>query len=224
MVNKSVESPEIEILGAEAMSKTEQFFDNNGKRIVIAIFALFALAALVLGYKSLVSDPRQQRASEAIFQAQVLFEGADPDYQSVAEQFVAVAESYSSTAEGNLANHYAALCYVKLGDNANALKYLKMYKAQKGIPAQIVNAQNVALQGDIAVNQGNYAAAVELFNKAAKISENPLTTPMFLRKAGEAAIAAGNTVEAKTLLQSVVDLYPSSVESRTAEKYLGTIK
>ncbi|MFR9651886.1 MAG: tetratricopeptide repeat protein [Rikenellaceae bacterium] len=222
MGQKSVENPEIEIMGAEAMSKTEQFFESNGKKIVIIIFVLMVLSAAIFSYKMLVVAPAEERAADAIYSAQLLFDA--PDYQGAVEQFVAVADDYSSTKAGNLANHYAALCYIKLGDSANALKYLKQYKAQKGIPAQIINAQNLGLQGDLAVNAGDYAAAVELFKRAANISENPLTTPMYLRKAGQAADAAGNTVEAKSLFQSIVDLYPSSPENRTAEKYLGAIK
>lgn len=230
MANKNVETPEIENLGAEALTKTEQFFENNGKRVAIAIFALLALAAVVLGYKMVVVEPKEVRAADAIYGAQMIFESNTPDYQlaldgdDTLEGFLYVIENFGSTKSGNLASHYAGICYLKLGDNTNALRYLKQYKAQSGIPAQIINAQNIALQGDIAVDNGDYAGAVALFKKAANISENPLTTPMFLRKAGVAAIAAGDNAEAKALLQSVKDLYPSSAEARTADKYLGSIK
>lgn len=230
MAQKNVETTQFEELGAAAMTKTELFFEENGKKITIAIFALFIFAALIFGYKSLVLDPAETNAADAIYSAQTLLESQTPDYQLALEGdatingFLDVAENYGSTKAGNLANHYAGVCYLKLGDEANALKYLKQYKAQDGVPAQIINAQNLGLQGDIAVNSQDYAGAIALYESAAAVSDNNFTTPMFLRKAGVAAIAAGNNAKATTLLENVVNKYPSSQEANTAAKYLGTIK
>ncbi len=230
MAHQNVETSQIEDLGAVAMTKTETFFEENGKKITIAIFALFIVAALIFGYKSLVLDPAETNAADAIFTAQTRIESATPDYQlaldgdATSVGFLEVIEKYGSTKVGNLANHYAGICYLKLGDNTNALKYLKSYKAQDGVPAQIINAQNLGLQGDIAVDTQDYAGAVALFESAAAISTNALTTPLFLRKAGVAAIAAGDTAKATTLLERVVSQYPASQEASSAGKYLGTIQ
>lgn len=230
MTQQNVETAQIEELGAAAMTKTEVFFEENGKKITIAIFALFVVAALIFGYKSLVLDPAETNAADAIYSAQARIEGAAPDYQLALDGdassagFLEIIENYGSTKVGNIANHYAGVCYLKLGDNENALKYLKKYKAQDGVPAQVINAQNIGLQGDIAVESKDYSAAVALFEKAAAISENPLTTPLFTRKAGLAAIAAGDTAKAEKLLQSVVSNYPASPEANSAAKSLGTIK
>lgn len=230
MKQQNVETPEIEALGAAAMTKTELFFEENGKKITIAIIALFVVAAALFGYKSLVMDPTEDRAAETMYPAQVLFESPMPDYRVALEGdaatvgFLDVIKNYGSTTSGNLANHYAGICYLKLGDFDNALKYLKAYKAGKGAPAEIVQAQNIALQGDVAVETGNYSSAVELFKQAANVSENPLTSPMYLRKAGMAAQVAGDVAGAVTLYESVISLYPTSVEAKTAEKHLGTIK
>ncbi len=230
MKQQSVETPEVEELGAVAMTKTEQFFEENGKKLTGVIFLLFVVAAAIFGYKSMILEPREQRAAAAIFPSQSIFEAAAPDYQMALEGdsssigFLAVIEEYGSTATGNIANHYAGVCYMKLGDFDNALKYLKAYKKQKGSAAQIIYAQNIGLQGDIAVEKGDYTAAVALFKSAATSSENPLTSPMYLRKAGVAAKAAGNGDEARKLFESVVREYPSTTEARTAEKHLGTIK
>ncbi len=230
MTKQSVETPEIEVLGEVAVSRTEQFFANNGKKVVMAILCVVAIGVAIFGYKALVVDPSEQRAAEAIYRAQSLFEGATPDYQAALDGtadyagFLEVVENYGSTTSGNLAAHYAGVCYLKLGDYKNAEKYLKAYKAQSGIAAEVVNAQNIGLQGDIAVDNGDYTTAVALYKRAANESENLITAPLYLRKAGQAAQAAGDAAEAKTLYQSVVELYPMSAESRSAMKLMGTIK
>ncbi len=178
----------------------------------------------------MVLDPAESNAANAIFAAQTRIEGNAPDYQlaldgdATSAGFLEIIEDFGSTKVGNIANHYAGVCYLKLGDKENALKYLKQYKAQDGVPAQIINAQNIGLQGDIAVDNQNYADAVALFESAAAISSNALTTPLFLRKAGVAAIAAGDNAKATKLLESVISLYPASQEANSAAKYLGTIK
>lgn len=230
MAKQSVETPDIETMGEVAASKTEVFFENNGKKVVTAIAALIVVVAAIFGYKALVLEPAELRAGEAVYAAQSIFDGVNPDYQAAldgsesAPGFLEVIEMYGSTATGNLACHYAGICYLRLGDNQNAKRYLQQYKAQKGIPAQIINAQNIALQGDIAVNESNYSEAVKLFEKAAALSENPLTTPLFTRKAGQAAQAAGDKALATSLYERVMTQYPATNEARTAEKLLGSIK
>lgn len=230
MAKQNVESPEIEVLGEAAMTKTELFFEQNGKKVAIMIATLIVVAAALFSYKMLVLDPAETKAEAAIFNAQLIIETATPDYQvaldgdGTAMGFLEVIDTYGSTATGNLARHYAGICYLKLGDNASAKKFLTAYKPQSGVPAKVIYAQNLGLQGDIEVNEGNYTAAVSLFESAAAVAENPLTTPLYLRKAGQAAKAAGNTAKAKELLEQVVTLYPATIEARNADKILGTIK
>ncbi len=230
-MKKSVETPEIEVLGEAAMSKTEMFFENNGRKITFAIVVLFVVAAGLFGYKTLVMEPKEERAAEAIYAAQAAFEmGGETNFKIALEGdprttgFLQVIEEYGSTEAGNLACHYAGVAYMKLGDFDNAAKYLKMYSALDGVPAEIINAQNIGLQGDIAVEKGDFAGAVALFEKAAGVSDNTFTAPLYLRKAGQAAQAAGQTEAAKALYEKVINIYPSTAEARTATKNLGTIK
>lgn len=220
---------EQEALGT-AMNKTEMFFEKNSKSMIIALLALFVLAAAIFGYRQLISQPRERKAAEMIAQAQYRFESTTPEYQLALEGdangpgFLDVIDQYGSTRAGNLAKHYAGICYLRLGDLDNAATYLAKYKPAKGIPAEIVNAQNIGLQGDIAVEKGDYAAAIKLFEKAAKISDNNLTAPMYLRKAGLAEQAQGNEQKAAAFYEEILTSYPASMEARDAEKLLGSIK
>ena len=205
---------EQEALGT-AMNKTEMFFEKNSKSMIIALLALFVLAAAIFGYRQLISQPRERKAAEMIAQAQYRFESTTPEYQLALEGdangpgFLDVIDQYGST---------------RLGDRDNAAAYLAKYKPAKGIPAEIVNAQNIGLQGDIAVEKGDYAAAIKLFEKAAKVSDNNLTAPMYLRKAALAANAMGNKEQALGFAQRIQNEFPASAEAQNAEKLMGTIQ
>ena len=145
-----------EALGT-AMNKTEFFFEKNGKLMSYIFLGLLILAALIFGYRTLIVQPRAEKAAEMIAQAQARFEAENPDYELALNGdangagFLDVIDQYGSTPSGNLAKHYAGICYLRLGDLDNAAAYLAKYKPAKGIPAEIVNAQNIGLQGDIAV-------------------------------------------------------------------------
>ena len=224
-MTKKIENQE-EIVVAEAVSKTEKFFEENGKKVVIAIVALLLLVAGGYAYKYLVMDKNEVAAAELIVAAQDNFAGETPNYDlalngdEAGAGFLAVAEQYGSTKAGNLAKHYAGICYLHLGDLEKAAEYLAKYKAVRGLAAEVVNAQNLGLQGDVAVEQGNYEKAAKLFAKAVKASENNFTAPLYLYKEGLELAAAGKAEAAKACYKTITEKYPNSVEARDAEKLL----
>ena len=213
----------------EAVGKTEKFFQENGKKVMIAVIAIVAVA--VAGYlvKSLVIDANAEKAAELIIDAQDRFGVENPDFALALNGdengagFLDVVEQYGSTVSGNLAKHYAGICYLRLGDLENAEKYLSMYKAVKELPGEIVNAQNLGLRGDIAVEKGEYEAAVALYKKAVAASENIFTAPLYLYKQVRAYAALGNKAEATKCLETLQADYASSTEAREAEKVVATL-
>lgn len=226
MAKEKILKPEEEALGA-AMSKTENFFEQNGKMVSIVLALLLVVAGCIFGYKKLISEPRVEKAAELIAEAEDRLAEETPDYQLALEGdangagFLEVAEQYGSTPSGNLAKHCAGICYYRLGDLENAAAYLKKFKAVKGLPGSIINAQNLGLQGDIAFEQGDLATAVKFYEKAVAAAENNYTAPMFLRKAGLAEQAAGNQAAAEAYYQRILTSYPASTEAREAEKLMG---
>ena len=210
----------------EAVSKTEAFFENHSKAFVWGIVALLVVVGGVYGYRKLVVEPNAEKASELIAEAQYRFEQATPDYELALNGdengagFLDVIEQYGSTPAGNLAKHYAGICYLKSGDLENAAAYLAKFSPVKGLPGEVVNAQNLGLQGDIAVENGDYEAAVKLFAKAVKASDNLYTTPLYLRKQGLALKALGRNAEANAAFEKILAAYPASIEAREAEKLM----
>lgn len=215
---------------AEAVSRTESFLENNGKKVVLALTVIVLLVICGYAYKKLIVDRNADRASELIVEAQYRFEGETPDYALALNGdengagFLDVVEQYGSTPAGNLAKHYAGVCYLRLGDSENAAKYLSAYKAVAGIPGAVVNAQNLGLRGDIAVDKGDYAEAVDLYKKAVAVSDNNFTAPLYLYKQGLALIALDKTDEAVACFEKISAEYPSSLEARETDKLIGSVK
>ncbi len=224
MANQKV--AEQETLG-EAMNKTEIFLEKNGRTIGYLFLGLLVVAALVFGYRSLIVAPRAERAAEMIAQAQSRFEAQVPDYELALSGdangagFLDVIEQYGSTPSGNLARHYAGICYLHLGGLDAAAGQLGKFSPLKGVAGAIVNAQNLGLQGDVAVEREDYAQAVKFYEKAVAAADNNMTAPLYLRKAALAAEAAGDKKAAAAFLQTILDTYPASMEAREAEKLLG---
>lgn len=220
---------EQEALG-EAMNKTELFFERNGRNLIYVLLGLLVLGGAIFGYRALVSQPRIERAAELMAEAQNRFDAENPDFELALNGdangagFLEVIDRYGATPSGNLAKHYAGICYLRTGDLENAAKYLAKYNPVKGIPGALVNAQNLGLRGDVAVEQQEYAKAVSLYERAVKAADNNMTAPLYLYKAGLAAKAQGDAAKAKALFERIASEYPASMEARDAEKHLGTIE
>ncbi len=216
-------TPQEEAL-AQAQAQTENFFEKHSKAVVIAMIAIFVLAAAIFGYKKLVSEPRMQAAQEMLYKAQYQFEQQNADLALALNGdentpgFAQVAEQYGNTPAGNLANLYAAACSIRLGEVEAAESYLAKFKNVKGTPGEIINAMAAGLKGDIAVEKGDNAAAAAAFEAAAKVSDNLYTAPMYLRKAAQAYTALGNEAKAKECLDIIIDKYANSPEAANALK------
>lgn len=227
MAKQNIAEPEA--LG-QAMNKTELFFENNGRKVTYVFLALLVLGLAIYGYRVLIVQPRAEKASELLAEAQARFNEETPDFELALNGdangvgFLDVVDQYGSTAAGNLAKHYAGICYLRTGDLENAAAYLKKFKAVKGLAGAVINAQNYGLQGDVAVEQGDYKAAINFFKKAVAAAENNLTAPLYLRKAAMAEQAAGNAEAARKLYKQIMEQYPASMEARDADKLMGTVR
>ena len=224
-MTKKVQNQE-EVIVAETVSKAEKFFENHGKKVLAGLVAVLVLVGVGFFYKS-HSDKNEVAAQELIYGAQENLKGETPNYElalngdGVVAGFLDVIEQYGSTPAANLAAQYAGICYMKLGDWDNAEKYLAKYKATKGVPNALINAENVGLQGDVQVQKGDYKKAAALFEKAAAVADNSFTTPLYLKKAAQAYEAAGDEAAATKLYKRIATEYAASFEARDAEKKLG---
>lgn len=227
MANNKQENAYEEVV-TETVSKTEAFFEKNQKLVTWVLVAIFVVIGGYFANKYLIAQPRAAKASAEMFAAiqnfnaeewQVALDG-DDNYAG----FLEVIDNYGSTPQASLAAHYAGICYLKLGDKESALEYLTKYDATSGAPAEIVNAQNYGLQGDIVADGGDLKRAASLYRKAIEASNNSLTTPCYLKKLGLVEEAMGNTAAALAAYQRIADEFGSALEARDIDTYIGRLQ
>ena len=150
----------------EALSTSEAFLIKNKNVLLGAVVALVVIVGGFLGYKHFISEPNELKASEAIFKGEQYF-GADNFEVALKGDslgyagFVKLADEFSGTDAGNLANAYAGLCYAQLGKYEDAIKYLDKFSGDDLLVAPSVmgalgNCYAQTGQLDKAVSQSSH--------------------------------------------------------------------
>lgn len=205
----------------EIVSRSEQFIENNSKKIIYGIIALALVVGAVLGIKHGYLIPQEKKAAAAMFKGEQYFakdsfnlalNGNGADY----EGFEAIIDQYGSTSAGNLAKAYAGICYFKMGDNEKALDLLKSFSGSD----DMISPAITGLIGDCYVNMGNIKEGISYFEKAAKQASNEVISPTYLKKAGiayESLKQYGDAVKAYTTIK---EKYFNSMEASDIDKYI----
>lgn len=204
----------------DALTSGEQFIEKNQKMIVNIILGLVVIIVGYFGYNKFIAEPHAQEAANQIFNAQNYFEQDSFDLALNGDGnvlgFIEIADKYSSTPSGNLANYYAGLSYLYIGDYSNAIKYLENFSSDDLLLSNLAKA-NI---GDAYMQLGEYKKAAEHYKKAAASKQNEFSTPIFLMKYALSLEKSDNYSEALKIYEQVEREYPSAPESRDIEKYI----
>ena len=196
----------------EALSKTEQWIEDNQKTLWIILIAVLVIAFGVFGVTKYMNK-RNATASSQIFKAQQYFE--NEQYENALNGdgnnlgFLDVISDYGSTKTGKLAQYYAGISYMKMGNYNDAIEHLKKYSGNDQILAPLA----LGAIGDCYMELGDNQNAVTYYGKAARKNPNDFTSPMFLVKEGmtyEIMGDYGKALEAYKLLKKD---YPLSNEA-----------
>ena len=219
----------------EITSKSEVFFQKNGKAILIAAIAVVLIIAGYFCYKSFISAPREEKASTAIARGQDYFNSEQFDKALNGDGagypgFIKIASDYSSTKAGNLANLYAGLCYAQLDKWQDAVKFLEEYSPAKDA---MVSPAAVQALGNAYAHVGQVDKAIDKLKDAAKKAdskakdgENNSLSPTFLLQAGELLESQNKQDEALKIYQDIKKKYTNSmlVQSNEIDKYIERTK
>lgn len=225
---KAQESLDPEVKIQSAIGNTENFIMRNGRKLLIALIVVFVIVGGFYGYKYFVAGPRAEKAASMMFMAEQHFV-ADSFHLALNgdgnfDGFLKVIDKYGSTPQGNLAQHYAGICYLQLGQYEEALAHLKKYSAPKGVPGALLEAQNYGLQGDACVQLQNYKEAASMYQKAIGASDNGLTAPYYLKKIGLVSEKLGDNAKALEAYKTISGSYAGSMEARDIQKYIGRLE
>lgn len=208
----------------DALTSSEQFIEKNQKMIINIIIILIVIIAAYFGYNRFISQPKALEAENQIFGAQNYFEKDSFNLALNGDGnilgFVEIADKYSSTPSGNLANYYAGLSYLYTGEYENAIKYLKKFSSDDLLMANMA----IANIGDAYMQLGDYKQAAEHYKKAAASKTNDFSTPIFMMKNGMALEKANDYQGALKVYEKIEKEFPMSPEARDIEKYIERAK
>ena len=202
----------------EAVSKTEKFFNENGKLFggVLAGLVVVALAAFCwfkFAYQPAVAEAEGQMAlAEQNFRAADYELALNGDGNVLG--FAQIIDEYGAKA-GKAAQFYAGVCELQLGNYEEAVSYLKAYKGKDAI----LKARALACIADCHVELGNYEKAYENYVAALNTADNDLAAEYAFR-AGLVAEKLGNKADALAMYNTVKENYPSSPRANEILKYI----
>lgn len=210
----------------------EAFYEKNKKAITYGGGAIIAIVALFSFYKFYWLPGQEAEASNEAFFAQTYFEkdsfnialngGANVNSVSGPKTmmgFKDIADNYSSTKTGNLANYYSGICLLRTGKYAEAIEYLEKFDGNDVMLAPVA----IGAIGDANMELNNVDEAIKFYLKAAEKTNNNFTTPIYLKKAAFAYEVKGDYTEALSAYERLKNEFPMSTEAREIDKYIARV-
>lgn len=205
--------------------RTRDFWTRNSRMIMIIGVSLLLLIGGYFAYKNLIQEPKETKASEAIFKAEEYFradslqlalngDGRNPGFLKIISQ-------YGGTRAGNLARYYAGAIYLQMGDAAKAVKHLDGFETD----ARQIQARAYKLLGDAQAEQGKNKEALANYKKAARhfdsdemnASEYLFTAAYFAEQVG------GDKNGAIEMYRELKSKYPNTRRGFEVDKYLARL-
>ena len=218
---KEIKNPNAEAV-AEAVSKTEKFFTENGKLIAGLAAGVVVVAIAVFCWFKFAYQPSVVEAQGQMALAEQNFIAADYEVALNGDGnvlgFNQIMEEYGAKA-GKAVYFYAGVCELQLGNFEAAIKALEKYNGKDAILA----ARATACIGDAYGGLENYAKALGYFEKAAATADNMFAAG-YLLKAGQVAEKLGENAKALGFYETIKDSYPQSMEAYEIDKYIARIE
>lgn len=213
----------------QTASKTEEWVARNQKYIfgVVAAIALVTVGYQL--YQKFVVMPKEDEAANEMFEAQQNFQQAVDGTKSDSLfnlaikgsegkfGFKDIADKFSGTDAGNLSNYYLGIAYLNTGKYAEAITALEKFKSDD----TMLSVLAVGAIGDAHAQQKHMKEALAQYVKASEMNKNDLTTPRFLMKAGQTALALGNKADALKYFTEIKDKYESTPEAASVDALIG---
>jgi tetratricopeptide (TPR) repeat protein len=213
----------------ETASRTEDWVAKNQKIIIGVVGAVALFTVGYLAFQKFISEPNEAEAASEMFVAQQNFQQATDGIASDSLYklslngsegkfgFVKIADEYSGTDAGNLANYYAGVAYLNTGKYTEAIDYLSKFKSED----LILSALAKGAIGDAYSQNNQPKEALANYIKAAEVNKNDFTTPRFLLKAGKTALALGNKEEALKYFTDIKENYDTTPEAASVDVLIG---
>jgi tetratricopeptide (TPR) repeat protein len=215
---------DIPIFNPENRSKLEHFIHAKKNLLSYVLSGILVVVLIFIAYKVFYIRPKEKEAKERIYMAQNYFKSdsfalALNGKEDQIDGFQTIIDEFGGTPTGNLAKYYAGICYLRLGEYEDAIKYLKKFSTN----SEMVKPLKFGAIGDAYSQLKEYEEAGKYYLKAAKAKKNSFTAPHFYLKAGLVYEKLEDYKKAKEIYQTVKDKYPKTQEAINADKFLGRV-
>ena len=205
----------------EALSTSEAFLIKYKNVLLGAVAALVIVVCGYLGYKHFISEPKEAKASEALFRGEQYFGAESYELALNGDSlgyagFLKIADEFSGTAAGNLANAYSGICYAQLGKYEDAVKYLDKFNGKD----QLVAPAILGTIGNCYAQMGQLDKAAATLIKAANRANSLSLSPIYLIQAGLIFEKQGKNAEAVEAYKQVKNKYANSYQAMDIDKYI----
>ncbi len=207
---------------AEAVSKTELFFQKYSKIIYGCVAAILLIALAILAYNRFILQPQKEKAQAAMYQAEQKFTAGNYALALAGDDnmmgFEEIIDTYGSKA-GQAVYLYAGACALQTGEFDKAIKYFKKYAGEDSI---LLSRAQAGI-GDAYVGLEDYKNALAAYEKAAATVDNVFSAG-YLLKAGQVAEELGDKDKALAFYNKIKDQYPNAVEAADIDKFITRIE
>jgi len=219
----------------QTANKSEEWIEKNSKPLTYGLIAIVGAILLYLAYTKFFSEPNEIEAADELAYPRSLFDQALVAAGTKADSlytlglnggvdgkygFVDIADAYSGTKAGNLANYYAGISYLKMKKYDDAIKYLGQFESDD----VLLGPTALGAIGDAFADIDQPQNALEYYEKAANKKDNDLTSPLFLFKAAQTAMGIKDYSKAESLFTAIQTKYPTSQQGRDIEKFINSAK
>ncbi|HAW20037.1 MAG TPA: hypothetical protein DCX14_07640 [Flavobacteriales bacterium] len=204
----------------QVYSSTESWVIENQKSLSIIVGAIVLLLGSYFAFNNFVLAPDEAEAKEYIWQAQQAFANdsfnlaINGNENTVGFQYII--DNYGMTESANLSHYYIGISHLHLGNFEDAISYLNDYDCKD----VAVCAVSIGAAGDAHLEIGETEKAVEYYLSAVDHSENELTAPIYLMKAGRAYEILGNYNEALSVYNRIKNDFSKSQEAQSIDKFI----
>ena len=207
----------------ETLSKTEQFIEENQKSLMTIIGAIVGIVALFSVYQNFYIEPMEKEAQAEMYMAELYFQkdsfnlalNGDGQYLG----FLDIANDYSSTNVGQLANYYSGLSYLNTADYDKAIEYIDDFSSDDIILSSLA----LGCMGDAYMELGDTDAALNAYADAVNNSANDFTAPRYMMKQAMIYTSIGDNNKALDLFKAIQSDYKTSREANGIEKYIARV-
>ena len=207
------------------MVMVENFYEDYKSKIVLysGILIVAALAAyFYVNQQKVANEEADLHLSRVmqIFDSGSYLEAIEGRQGTNIIGLKRVVEEFGSTENGETAKIYLAGAYSYLGNYQEAFKYYEDYSGS----IDIYKASALAGMAGYYATKKDYQKAADLYKDAAGAAEINAQNPDYLLDAAVNYYNAGDTEEAKILLEKIKEDYATSEARKQVDKYLALVE